>query len=154
MGAGARQPSRVLDRIAYQVGTIAAIGTRIAQGKRRFTELESSLENVVKALTAESQGYFAFYMSERSSGNQTEVGTMTVTALLFASLPKDTTSDVNSLSDLLEDVLKQLSIESNFSNIGARPASVTYAESPDNFEDGISVWEFTAVYKIGAVSGA
>jgi hypothetical protein len=149
---GSTQPTKLLDQIAVVVGAITGIGARVAQGKKRFSEVQN-LEADILALTEQSQGYFAFKLGGRSAGNQTVMGGVDVDGILLVHLDKDTTTDANTLFDLAESIVAALGRESNFTSVGARPSKINYIESDDDFEDGIAVFIFACSYEVGPVCG-
>lgn len=127
--------------------------TRVAQGKRRFSETEN-LEEVIRAMTAETQGYFAFKPATRDTGTQTDTGTFSISGVLYYNLPKDVTTTTDDLVDLAEAVMTALGVESHYASAGGKPIRGSYFEGEDLFEDGIAEFEFTQVFQVGPVCGA
>jgi hypothetical protein len=151
MAAGTFAPTRLLDRIGVVAAAITALTDRVYQGKKRFSEAENLEENI-RALTAETQGYFGFWMGPRREGKVTERGTVTVLGLLVLNLPKDSTSDCNSAYEVAETLLRALKLQSNFSSQGAAFKEGSYQIVDDSLEDGIAEFDFEVTYEIGSCS--
>lgn len=148
MATGILPATKTLDAIAAAVKAIAAIGnSRVYQGKKAFLETES-LEKDIVALDAETQGIFAVWLGTRLAVNDTTGGQLTVRGMLFAYMPKETTTDANSAYELAESVTKEMVKESNFTAISVRPDGCRYSEDEDEEFKGILVFNFEAVYAL------
>lgn len=148
MAAGTVTATKLMDRIKVVAEAVAALTGRTFQGKKRFSEAEN-LEELVRALTAETQGYFGFWLGPRIGRKPTERGSVVVNGSLLVSLPKDDTSDVNSAYEVADTLLKALLTQSNFSNIGIGISEGSWEPVSDDLEDGIAEFEFKLTYEAG-----
>ena len=138
---------------AMQVAAAAVTGIQASyQGKKRIAD--GALEDAVRSLTAETKGYFWFSLADRTILAQTQVGTATFKGELAVSLPKDTTSTVDTAYNLAEAVAVALSVEATFVSTGCRPSRITFrsaAPEDDRLEDGVLIFEFEMVYTLPPV---
>lgn len=157
MAAGTDVVTRTLDAMATAVGAVSGMTARVYQGRKVFEDNEN-FENVIRALTAETQGALGLWLDGCTARGQTSPGEMNVVGLAGIRLPKDTSSDCNSLYELLRAIQRVLSLEATYQSIGSKPLEVTFAESegPDDMAecDGISWWDFTMRYDIGLICGS
>ncbi len=135
-----------MDKVAVAAATVTAVSGRVYQGKKRFAEVDS-LEGNVRALTAETQGYFGFWLGPRVSNGNYHPGACTVYGELLVRLPKDTTSDVNSAYEVAEALCKALSQEATFRLVG-KPLTIEYELVDDEFEDNVASFQFTMNYEL------
>ena len=84
-------PSKLLDRVATVAGGVTGIVGRIYEGKKVIAEA-TTLETDVKALTAETQGYFSVYVGSRAARGQLKMGQVRICALLTYNLPDEVDS--------------------------------------------------------------
>lgn len=139
-----------MDAIEEEVAGIAAIGaSRVFQGKKRFVDATDH-GNDVRGLTAETQGYFTFWIGRRSSNAQAAEGELIVEGELEVRLPKDTTTDVNSAYDLAEAVTAAVGSDATFAALaaGVRPSGIDWQEAEDGLENDIMTFAFTMRYQL------
>ncbi len=151
MAAGTVSPTRLLDRVNVIASAVGALTGRVYQGKKRFAEVDN-LEQDIRALTAETEGVFGFWMGPRRAGKPTERGTITIVGTLLVNLPKDTTTDCNSAYEVAEALLRALMLQSNFTSQGAGISEGSYQLVDDSLEDGIAEFDFEVTYEIGSCS--
>lgn len=130
MAAGTILVTKTLDRIKTIATGISGIGaSRVFQGYRRFADSEN-LENLIAALTAETQGYFFFWF--KGGGGGVEGGaydgghTFSVGGVLLVNLPKDTTTDENSAIELAESLKDALLVMDSYSTGEGKPKEILY----------------------------
>ena len=146
MPAGTSPPTKVMDLIKTAAAGVTAIGaTRVFQGKKHFSESDN-LEGSIRALTAESQGYFSFWLAGRKSADQYHVGAMDVAGQLLVHLSTDATTDFNVGYEVAEALLKAFSLESTFSK--TKPLECAYVNVSDGLEDGIAEFDFALSYEL------
>lgn len=144
MGAGTTTITKTLDQCRQALTVIP--GLTVYQGKKRFAEADN-LEETIRASTPEATGWVSIWMEEYVGNNQTNMTQLTVGGLLVSFLPKDTTTDVNILYDLVFACVTALQKESNYSY--ARPEGVTVQRSNDEIEDSIVGYDLRARFKLG-----
>jgi hypothetical protein len=144
MGAGTTAVTKTLDQCRQSLSAIS--GITVYQGKKRFSESDN-LEETVRASTPEATGWISIWLEEYVGNNQTNMTQLTVGGLLVSFLPKDTTTDVNTLYDLVMACVTSLQREANFSM--ARPSGVTVQRSIDELEDGVVEYDFRARFILG-----
>jgi hypothetical protein len=140
--------TNLLDKIAAQVATVTAIGARVYQGKKRLAESDN-FEAAIRALNAESQGYFIFWLGPRTLRSLREPGSVEVHGVLVFYLPKDDTSDVNTAYDMAEEVAAVVGNINQFKAVGAGVNAITFEMVTDDIEDSIAEFQFTMTYDLG-----
>jgi hypothetical protein len=92
----------ISDESETEVSPSGAVSNRLFEGKRRIAETEN-LETQARALTAYSQGLLAWWPVERTTGSDvSQQGLFIVGGALYVRLPRDTTTDMGTVLDLLE----------------------------------------------------
>ena len=155
MGAGGTRVTKILD----QIKTSAAAATgfdadRVFQGKKVHEETDDH-EEAVRGQAAETVGYFTFFPTVRTGGGKGKVGTLTVEGTVEAHLPQETTTDANSLLDMVEGLFKALTRSDTFEALDL-PVVVLEGSNwvaPDEFsgslKDAIVEFQMTLVYQLG-----
>jgi len=117
MGAGAYVQTKTLDKVLVVAQGIAGIGaSRAFQGYKRWTDGQNK-QSLVRALTAETQGYFHCALKSAGTVDDTvsdRPETFDIMAELQVSVPSNTTTDLNSAWDLAISLSIELSKRSNF----------------------------------------
>ncbi len=156
MATGTINITKTLDNIKAIAVTITGIGaTRAKQGKLRLGETDN-LESTVEALTAETQGYFVFWLADRGVDIVDQTGTVKILAELLVKMPKDTTTDTNSAIELAESLLTALLRESNYNTAGLlKPTSGGYTDDggKDTEDGGICYFTFSLEFQTGMTCG-
>lgn len=151
MAAGTVNVTKILDAIGVAVAAVTGMaGARTFQGYKVFGESEN-LNDDVRALTAQSQGYFDFDLGPRSAGSAIGMGEMKVVGELRARLPKDTTTDVNSVYELAERVLRACMLEATFSGSGGQVKSGSYSIRDDEHKDSVVIFDYELTYGLGPI---
>lgn len=137
--------------VASTAVTNGMTSKRVSQGKRRWDTDEDLLADV-RGLTQQSQGHFAFWLHSRSvpDNSTNPMGPTEVHGRLLVRLDKDTTTDANTMYDLLESITAVLAVNDNFCAAAAIPDGIEYgeAEIDEDFVDNIAIWEFSIKYKL------
>ncbi len=154
--AASTNVTKLVNKVAALAGTVTGLVGRVYQGKKEIAD-STNVENAVRALTPETQGYFTCWFQARRASTQTRVGAVVIGGLLVMSMVKDTDSTLEDLVDTAERLASALMVESAFLAVAsgvARPLSVEYTMSEDGLEDGIVEFSFTLEYQIGMTCGA
>lgn len=153
MGAGTLQVTKMLDRIKTVVEALTPFTGRVYQGKKRFSEAEN-FEETLKGLTAQSQGYFSFWLEHRSCGVRNETTEATVSGIAAIYMPKDTTTDENTCLETMDNLCSALTKESNFSTLGARIKSCDYERVDEEWvAQSIALFVLVIVLELGPFQG-
>jgi len=123
MGAGTTQETKTLDRVIELAGGVAGItASRANQGYKRFTDAQN-FEDLVQALTVETQGYFAAWIrrAQRADELENRRPTFQIVAELVVRLAKDSSSDMNSAWDFALGLLDELRDTDNYTGEQAYP---------------------------------
>lgn len=126
MAAGTTPLTKTLDRIHAQAAAQAGItAARAFKGYKRWTDTEDFLE-LVRALTAENQGYFWVRIAGVNSEGSLQKHVWEFEAELAVYVPKDTTTDLNSAWDFAHTLAAALEDESAYGD-GEHVPRVSYA---------------------------
>lgn len=153
MPAGTSVLTETADAIKAAVQLVNGVQV-VYQGKQRVAD--GGLEDAVRNLAEQNQGYFWFSMEERLTFTQTNVGEALFKGNLMVRLDKDTSSDCNEAYDLAERVFVELSREGVYQPVGARPKMIRFV--PANvegfqLEDNILVFEYDMRYTLPMTCG-
>ncbi len=79
-----------------------------------------------------------------------------IIGVLYIPLPKDTTTDTNTLLELAESVLRAVQQESQYRSIGVKPGQCSYEPigDIDEPEDGICEFVYEMEFDVGMVGGS
>lgn len=156
MPAGAIVLTRTLDRVAALAGAVTGFTSRVYQGKKFFDDADN-FESVIRALSKESQGAFAFWLDSVEWGNQQyELGEMEVAGLIFLRLDTTDTSDTNTLIEKITVLVQALAVVNNYeaANYGE---PIRYGFSPnddyDEMDDDVSIWNLKLTFKVPMLCG-
>jgi hypothetical protein len=153
MPAGTSVLTETADAIKAAVQLVSGVQV-VYQGKRRVTD--GGLEDAVRNLAEQNQGYFWFSMEERLTFTQTNVGEALFKGNLMVRLDKDTSSDCNEAYDLAERVFVELAREGVFQSVGSRPKMIRFIPADvEGFqlEDNILVFEYDMRYTLPMTCG-
>lgn len=126
----------------------------VYQGKQRVTD--GGLEDAVRNLAEQNQGYFWFSLDERVYFTQTTVAEANFKGNLMVRLDKDTNSDCNQAYDLAERVGAELAREGVFQPVGSRPKMIRFVPADTEgfqLEDNILVFEYDMRYTLPMTCG-
>lgn len=122
---------------------------RVKQGRKWYAESATPLESLVGALTAESQGYFFYWLGPRTIGDRIgSPGTATCYGMLFFKLDKDADSAMDSAYELAERLAKALSDPATF--LASKVVEITYECGEEDRENSIAVFDFQMTYQVTA----
>ena len=154
MAAGTTALTKNMDQIVTLVGAVTGISSaRTYAGKKHFTDAQN-LENIIKALSDQSQGIFAIWFKDREVDTQIRPGTYIYGALIGVPLEYNTTTDCNTLYDLLESILTAIFQENEYTSWGSKPIAARLVETPDEDTIGITFWELELEFQAPLICGS
>lgn len=112
----------------------------------------------IRGLESESQGAFAFWMSDRQAGNNVSPGSVEVKGNLFINFVNveasdgSSTSDMHTAIDLAEELLAALVSKSALLDVGNKLLSGSYAQVESTVKDGIWRFLYTLSFQCGLAS--
>lgn len=117
MAAGTLIQTKTLDKVLAVAKGITGIGSsRAFQGYKRWTDAENKA-GLIKALTAETQGYFHCMLKSAGSVDDTVADrpeTFDIIGELQVGIAKDTSSDLNTAWELALSLSNALALNANF----------------------------------------
>ncbi|MBE7465469.1 MAG: hypothetical protein HS116_18485 [Planctomycetes bacterium] len=143
MAAGTRPETKTLDKICALAAAHAGItAARVSQGYKRWPETDN-FDKLVRAQTAETEGYFWAALKSVRSNGQGELAILSFYAELVVKVAKDSSSDLNAAWEFALSLRDQLQAEANYGN-GEFPARITIGlVSIDAVQGmGIAVFDF------------
>jgi hypothetical protein len=150
MPAGTTPPTKTLDRIVAIAGANAGItASRVAHGYTRYAESDN-LEALVAALTPETQGYFSAWLKDVTIAEY-EVFPAKIVGELLVSVPKDTSTDLNSAWDFAINFATSLAADANYLPGEAKPMRISFnLHTIDTVtRQGVAIFDFGAYGKGG-----
>lgn len=154
MMAGTTVVTKTADAIKTKVAAVLGISTAW-QGHQRIDD--GLLEDNIRALNAEQQGYFWFWFDERTYGPQTQTGEIAFRAQLGVRMDKDVSTDMTLAYDFAERIGAAMAKESNFVTAGSRPSRITWnplVPGAKPMEDNICYFEYLMRYTVGPICDA
>lgn len=131
-----------------------ACSVRVSQGKRRFSD-DEDFEEKIRALSAETKGWFCFWVEERTLPTSTEVvGNLLIKGELLVHLPKDTTTHGSLLYDFVEDLFLDIMSDDAFNcgafnSPGTRPRGSRWFSQEKDLSQSIKGFGFELNQMIG-----
>jgi hypothetical protein len=117
---------KTLARAVAQIKTVSAIGSsRAFAGYKRWSESENYAA-LAQALTDESQGYASMWLSGLAGTGRLGAVNIEMQGELYFPIAKDTSSDLSTLWDVIEDIRQALENKTAYaSGFEFAPASCT-----------------------------
>jgi len=146
--AGTTLPAILLDLVTASANAVT--GIQAYQGKKIWNETDS-VENEVRALTAEEQGRAWFWIGSRQSqAYPWQPFTVTIKGLLLLRLDRDVGSVMDKAYDKIEELANKLENATTFSAVPAVPFGGTWENVEDGSpEDNVMQVSFTFTYRVG-----
>ena len=128
-----------LNDICYAQLT-AISGVMAYQGRLRMLDT-TDFEESVRGLTEQTQCYAITWLTqELRRPVQSGTGTVELTILLFFKLNKDTSSDVNSMYDMVDRIGEALTPDTVWGSLGAKMNRITINRVENALQDSIAEW--------------
>lgn len=143
MPAGTTALTKTLDRICAIAAGESWIGAgRTFKGYKRFGDGEN-FDALVRALTAESQGYFWCAIKGVRGNGKLETATYIYAAKLYVRFNKDASSDLNAVWDKAYDLFEKLQDITSYVDGEFAPKITVALEKADAVQGmGIAVFDF------------
>jgi hypothetical protein len=145
MPTGTRAETKTLDRLCALAAAQTGIGSsRVAKGYRRWSENEHFQERV-RALAAETQGYFWAALQRVANAPEREWRAVTCAAELVLYVPAQASTDLNAAWEFALNLKDVLESPSNYGD-GEFPPRITVEMRGIEAlaEGGVTVFEFAA----------
>jgi hypothetical protein len=114
---------KTLARAVAQAKTVTALGSsRVFSGYKRWSESEN-FGALVQALTDESQGYCSLWLTGVQGGGRLGSMTIQIQGELCFPVAKDTSSDLSTLWDVIEDIRQALENQTAYGSAEFSPAT-------------------------------
>ena len=145
MPSGTTLPTKTLDRIvAIAAANSGITGSRIARGYTRYADSDN-LQALVAGLTPESQGYFSAWLKDVTLA-ENEVYPARIVGELLLSVPKDSSTDLNTAWDFVINFASSLAADANYQPGEAKPSRVAFSlhAIDTSSTQGIAIFDFGA----------
>lgn len=136
MAAANRLMGKLVDKAFSALGSVK--GVTPYQGKVRLPD-NTNLESLVKNLTAETECYAIVWMGNCGK-KPVDVGRCLLHCLVFFNLPKNTTSDCNSMYDKVDEIISLLAKDTTWSGNGTTVEEIYAEREDDELQDSVAVW--------------
>jgi len=145
---GTRLPAMLLDLCTATCNSV--VGIQAYQGKKIWDETDS-VENEVRALTAEEQGrMWLWIVSRQSQSYAWQPYIVVIGGELLIRLDRDVTSVMDKTYDLIETIMAKLENFVTFEGVPAVPFGGTWENIEDGSpEDNVMRVKILITYKMG-----